>query len=449
MKFPISNFQFPIKISFAVVVVGAFVLFQNLTLAQSIPSNSDTTNSAATNAADQQQIENKQDQIEDLEKKAESYRQMIELNQSKEQTLSNQIRLMESQISSLERDIADIQQKIESTTQDIETLFSQIETKQEEIEVQKIVLGELLQAYYENDQDTLTEMLLKNSSFSEFMNQTEYISQTGSKVDEVLASISDAKNQLEISKKQLEEKNEQQKEQRGDITQKKISLDSEQSSKEYLLVETQGQEQKYQQLLERVETQKQELLGDIEELSVEKSSELAEVESSLKKPKAGLASTSWYFSQKDSRWKDQHIGLSNTKMKNYGCAVTAVAMVLNYHGADINPGTLAKQPIFYHDLIVWPQSWKGVNLSSSTAHGNVSWSTIDKEIKNNNPVIVFVKATKRGAGHYVVIHGKDKNGDYVVHDPYWGANIFLNSTRRMVGALYNSPTEIDQMIVYH
>jgi peptidoglycan hydrolase CwlO-like protein len=433
---------------FLVVFIFSFLLFK-LVFAQSTPSSSGATNSTTTNAADQQVINEKQDQIEDLEKKAESYRQMIELNQNKKQTLGNQIKLMESQISSLESDVADIQKKIDATEQDIGALSTQIETKQKDIQAQKVVLGQLLQAYYENDQDTLTEMLLKNSSFSEFMNQSEYISQTGSKVDSVLASISDAKDQLESAKNNLEMKNEQQKEQRGNITQKKFSLDGEQATKEQLLVDTNGQEQKYQALLERVEAQKQDLLGDIDELSQQKSSDLAAVEATIKKPKSGLASTSWYFNQRDSKWGDKSIGYSNTLMKSYGCAVTAVAMVFNYHGAQINPGTLAKQPIFSHDLIVWPKSWQGINLVSSTGHGNIDWNVVDTELKNKNPVIVFVRSSKRGAGHYVVIHDKDKDGNYVVHDPYWGSNIFLNSTRAYVGALYGSGTTVDQMIIYH
>ncbi|HLM84131.1 MAG TPA: C39 family peptidase [Candidatus Bathyarchaeia archaeon] len=433
--------------SFAVVVLICFAKF--VVFAQSSPTDSGSSNASTTNAADQQQIENKQEQIQDLEKKAESYRQMIELNQNKAQTLNNQIKLMENKISSLQNDITSIQQQIDATEQDIDALVAQIEIKQKDIDAQKIVLGQLIQVYYESDQDTLAEMLLKNSSFSEFMNQTEYISQTGSKVDAVLASVSDAKNQLESARRTLEAKNEQQKEQRGNISQQKFALDGEQASKEQLLADTNGQEQKYQQLLQRVEEQKQELLGDIDELSQQKSSDLAAVEATLKKPKSGLASTSWYFNQRDSRWGDQNIGNSSTLMKSYGCAVTALAMVFDYHGVNINPGVLADQPIFSHDLIVWPKSWKGVNLVSSTAHGNIEWDVIDKEINNKNPVIVFVKATKRGAGHYVVIHDKDKNGDYVVHDPYWGANIFLNSTKAYVGALYGSGVTVDQMIIYH
>lgn len=429
------------KLWYRFAMIFLIFLLCKIVLAQS------TTDSAAN--SNQQQIQDKQEQIEDLQKKAESYRQMIEMKQNKAQTLQNQIELMEGQIASLENDIAKLQEQIDTTTKDINSLISQIEEKEKEIDYKKELLGSVLQAYYENNQDSLVELMLRDISLSNYLSQPDYVAQTGAKVDEVLTSVISARDELTEDKRKLEKKNNELKEKQGQVGEKKHYLDNEQGSKEVLLTETQGEEQRYQDLLARVEQQKQELLGDITELSQEKSSELAAVEATLKKPKSGLASTSWYFSQRDSRWGNQHIGLSNSLMKNYGCAVTSVAMVLRYHGVDISPGTLAQQPIFYHDLIVWPKSWKGVKLASSTGHGNIDWNVVDKELKNKNPVIVFVKSTKRGAGHYVVIHGKDKDGEYVVHDPYWGGNIFLGSTKAYVGALYGSGTAIDQMIVYH
>ena len=134
-------------------------------------------------------------------------------------------------------------------------------------------------------------------------------------------------------------------------------------------------------------------------------------------------------------------------MKDYGCAVTALSMVFTYHDEDITPGKLSSQPIFYRDLIVWPENWKGLELSSSKAHGNVDWNTIKKEISKDRPVIVFVRA-RAGAGHYVVIHGRDKNGEYVVHDPLFGPNLYLDTTEKLVGSIYDSSTTIDQMLIY-
>jgi peptidoglycan hydrolase CwlO-like protein len=449
-KFRILNLEFRSRytttVLYLVLIATVFYLAKDAVFAQST-GTTNTTNS--TNSANQQQIEEKQEQIEDLQKKAESYRQMIEMKQNKAQTLENQIDLMDGQIASLETDIRRLQQEIDQTSSEIGVLTTKIEEKEASIKEQQRILSGLIQTYYESNQDSVTEILLRGTGLSDFLSQTDYISQTGTKVDDLLTSVISARDDLSRAKKTLEKKNDDQKERQGKVSEKKTYLDNEQSSKEQLLTQTHGEEQQYQEMLARVEQQKQELLGDISELSEEKSSELAEVEATLEKPKSGLASTSWYFSQRDSRWGDQHIGFSNTLMKSYGCAVTAVAMVFRYHGASIDPGSLAQQPIFYHDLIVWPQSWKGISLVSSTGHGNIDWNVVDSELKKNNPVIVFVKATKRGAGHYVVVHSKDKSGDYVVHDPYWGSNMFLKSTRRLVGALYNSPTDVDQMIIYH
>ena len=141
-------------------------------------------------------------------------------------------------------------------------------------------------------------------------------------------------------------------------------------------------------------------------------------------------------------------------MKSYGCAVTSVSMVSTYYGGRITPGALADKPIFSWDLINWDMSsWKGcqikINPNYGYSHGNINWKVVDSEINKKNPVIVYIKKTNGGGGHYVVIHHKTSNGKYVVHDPYFGPNIYLDTSRSLVGKMGNdSGTTIDQMIVY-
>src|SRR4030042_3246693 len=343
-KSKIKNQKSKIWCRYATTILYIFLIaassyyVKNSVLAQSTTDSTDNAN--------QQQIEEKQEQIEDLQKKAENNRQMIEMKQNKAQTLQNQIDLMEGQIASLTSDINRLQQDIDKTTGKISGLSLQIEEKKKDIENKKKILAGVIQSYYETNQDSLVEFFLRNINLSEFLSQSDYAAQTSAKVDEVLTAVISARNELEKDQKELQKKNDEQKEKQGKIMEKKHSLNNEQNSKEDLLSQTQGEEQKYQELLTRVEQQKQELLGDISELSKEKSSELAAIEATLEKPKSGLASTKWYFSQRDSRWGDQHIGFSNTLMKSYGCAVTAVAMVLRYHRVNIDPGTLAQHPLF-------------------------------------------------------------------------------------------------------
>jgi len=136
-------------------------------------------------------------------------------------------------------------------------------------------------------------------------------------------------------------------------------------------------------------------------------------------------------------------------MKDYGCAITCVSMVFRKNGSSTTPGKMAKEKIFYYDLIKWPSSWSpGISLASSISHGNVNWSTINSNISKGHPVIVFIKKTNGRGGHYVVITGKDDK-DYIVHDPYFGANLYLGTSKSLVGKLgSDSGVKIDQMIIY-
>jgi ABC-type bacteriocin/lantibiotic exporter with double-glycine peptidase domain len=134
-------------------------------------------------------------------------------------------------------------------------------------------------------------------------------------------------------------------------------------------------------------------------------------------------------------------------MKNYGCAVAALAMVFKYHNEDITPGKLAKQPLFSFDLIKWPATWRSISLVANEARQKVNWTKVDENIKNGYPVIVFVRAVGKSGGHYVVVFAKDSRG-YIVNDPMWGSNIYLNSTRENIGTLYETTTSVEQMILY-
>jgi len=397
----------------------------------------------------EEEIGEKEDDLEKIEKKIRTYEKVLDVKRSQTATLENQIDIIDTQIGSLGEEVKRLEGKIDLTDLEIKDLGLKIDEKNELIRHKQAALRALINDLYRNDKRSLIEILLVYPQLSTFFQEAAYTQQANDKVLFRLGEINNLKKELKEKRDTKEEKFEKMTSLREEKLQKKFYLTGEQNSKERLLERTQGEEEKYQEMLSRVEGQKQMLLGDIEDLAGAHSGELAAAKSGQKKPKTGLASAGWYYSQQDPRWKNDNIGMSRTKMGNYGCAVSSVAMVLKYHGVNINPGTLAKQPIFYNDLIVWPAQWQHVKRSGSFSHGNIDWDRVDKELKDRNPVIVFVRANGRGAGHYVVVHHKDKKGKYVVHDPIWGSNIFLTSTKENISILYGSGTSIDQMIIYH
>ncbi len=388
-------------------------------------------------------------QLKDLNARAAIYRQIIDIKKKQTETLGNKISSTESNIKEVKNQITETENQIEDLNSKIQKLETQINQKKELIEAQKKILTKVVQAYYQISQTSPAAIYLADDSIASFMVNKDRISQMGDKISEVISTLNSLKAEIEQQSSELAKRKVEFVSAHQDLQSKNDSFQSIKKQQTALLVQTQGEAAQYAELLKRVEEQKAELL-DIDQFFA--TSGLSA--DSYPKPEAKyFAPMSWYFSQRDARWGGTTIGKTKTLMKSYGCAVTSVAMVFKSHGGSVTPGGLAKQPIFSGDLINWPDTWSNPALAINVegkSHKNINWSTVDNEIAKGNPVIVYIGKSNKSGGHYVVIHHKDSKGKYVVHDPYFGANIFLDTSRALVGAMgSDSSTYIDQMIVYN
>ncbi|PJA86632.1 MAG: hypothetical protein CO141_03725 [Candidatus Moranbacteria bacterium CG_4_9_14_3_um_filter_42_9] len=388
------------------------------------------------------------DKCDDLEKKAQAYQDLIDIKNKQQNTLQKQMEIINLEQSRNQQSLAITLTKVNILDEQIADFEKQIVAKEALIKYQTALLERLMQLYYEDYQDGVLNIVLLNKNFSDILNQPDFIGQTSGRVKDVLATIREGKKELEIEQNKLSSVKLENEKLKLQLEDKKYDLQSTEIQKGSLLSKTQGEEKKYQALLARVEEQKLELFNF--DASGNAADVLASVGNYPKPDAKYQASTSWYFSQRDPRWGNKTIGNSGTLMKSYGCAVSALSMVFKFYGASIDPGKMAKQNIFSYDLIQWPGSWSpGIQLASSVAHSGVNWSRVDASIKAGHPVIVFIKKTKGGGGHYVVIHNKDSK-DYVVHDPYFGANLYLGTSKALMGAMSPaSGTILDQAIIYN
>lgn len=395
------------------------------------------------------QISGKKSAITELEQKATLYQQKITKKRSEAQSLANTIEILNAEINKIETEIEITETNIDQRNLEILELTAQIDQKEKEILHKQSIVADIIKHLYEYDQESMLEIILKYDNFADIFNQLEYTENLQAEISHIITELTEVKAELNNDKIETEQIKSDLEVKKLDLDEQKINLDKQNTLKQSLLTQTKNKESEYQRLLAQLEKEKQSILGDINQLMIEKSAELARIQAIQARPTSGLASTKWYFSQKDPTWGEITIGASNSKMTDYGCAISSVAMVFKYYGYNITPGRLAKEPIYLYNLIKWPSEWGDIKLVSSTSHNGVDWNKIDQEIANNHPVIVFVRANDKGGGHYVVIHSKDNDGKYVVHDPYWGANIFLDSTIQNISVLYNTTVSIDQMIIYH
>ena len=419
----------------SVVVLTVFVSMYSYSKAEPIDNLEDSEEDSET-----------QKKIEELEKKAQTYREIIEVKQKQQESLNNQISLMNANIYKVETEIEINKRKIEEFNAQISRKQVEIRDKEETILSQKKLLGDLLKIFYEYQQQNVLAILLSNETFEPFMSEKDKLAQTGSKIREILGSVKSLKQKMEEEKVELERNKNELTELHLDLSEKNSYLESNKSQKTVLLTQTQGEEARYQKLLERVEAQKLELLS-IDELYATSGLSADDFD---KPDKKYHASTAWFYLQQDPKWADTTIGNSKSLLKDYGCAIASVAMVFTKQGESITPKSLAKQPIFSWDLIAWPGEWESLSFSPyGSRHGNINWSAVDSEIKKGNPAIVYIGKSGGKGGHYVVVHNKDSKGRYVVHDPYFGPNLFLDTSRALVGAMgTKTATFMDQMIIY-
>lgn len=392
-----------------------------------------------------------QQKLDELKRKAEVYRQIIEIKEKQGENLSNQLSIATANIEKVQTQIDLSSKQIEDLNSQIIRIQEQIKEKENLIESQKKLLGQIVQAYYEANKTNPFVVYLSGENIASFMVNKDRIAQTGDRIKELVDSIMEIKNNLNEQSTQLDQKKSEFVNKNQELQDQNDNLASIKQKRQALLTQTQGEESRYRQLLANIEAQKQELL-DIDQYFA--ASGLS-ADSYSKPDSKYFASTSWYYSQRDPKWGNDNIGNTKTLIKSYGCALTAVAMVFKQQGVSMDPGKLANKPIFSGDLINWydTKDWEKnwpVPDSHGYRHGNINWSVIDSKIKSGISVIVYIKKSNGGGGHYVVIHNKDSKGKYVVHDPYFGANIFLDTSRALVGAMgKNSSTSMDQMIIYN
>ncbi|MFH1175254.1 MAG: C39 family peptidase [bacterium] len=397
------------------------------------------------------EISKKQQLSKELEARAKKYNTLISQKKKEVESLTNQIEIMEAEISEMEANIDLTTNQIEILTIETNDLSAEIGVKEAEISENKKYLSQSLKKIYEYDNTEMFSTLLNNNTLSDFLNQVEYLKNLQGDLKSSIEKLKDKRQELQTSKQTVEDKKSATVVLKQQQEYQKSVLNEQKRSKDGLLFITKGQEKEYKNLLTEVDKQKSEILGDLEELEKQKSEELAKAKSRQLSPTSGVASTSWYFRQNDARWKNTTIGHSRSTLGRYGCAVSSVAMIAKYNGVDTNPGILAKQPIFYKDLIKWPQELGTIELIYNKSRSLVDWNRVDEELSLGYPVIVFIKRTNGTGGHYVVVAGKDKsNGKYVVHDPYFGPNIYLDSSRENISILYGGcGTQVDQLIIYH
>ncbi|MCA0351451.1 MAG: C39 family peptidase [Chloroflexi bacterium] len=127
-----------------------------------------------------------------------------------------------------------------------------------------------------------------------------------------------------------------------------------------------------------------------------------------------------FFWQADPAWKNNRIGACNNTIGNVGCALTSVAMVFQFYGADKNPGTLNSCLGDHACGMNWG-SFKILPCSNNKVRfvqriNSFSYARLEQELRQG-PVIV--ELSNANSTHFIVVLGGSGTNpaNYMVNDP--------------------------------
>ena len=194
-----------------------------------------------------------EEQIKQKQEEINQHQVKIQENEQKAKSLNGEIQILESQINKFRSEIGQIDLIIQKSTLNIEEIDSQVFILEGQMTQKKDLLAEYIRTVAHYDQETLLEVILKNEKFSDFFDEINALENTQKEIHSVLAVIQELKSDLEGQRGEIDlERQEQNRLKSLQLIQQR-SVESKQWQKEDLLDKTEGEEQRYQQLVQSAE----------------------------------------------------------------------------------------------------------------------------------------------------------------------------------------------------
>lgn len=199
----------------------------------------------------QEEIDARNQQIEEIQKQIDAYQQQIEESSSREQTLAGEIAQLNAQINKVQLEIKSLDIAIGQTGLEIQDTQTGIQNATDQLQLQKEVLAKYMRILYELDKENLTRVLLSNAKLSDFFNNLKNLGDIQDNLQATIVSIKDLKANLEQNESDLEDKKTELGQLKGLQQVEKSNLNSTTGEKNAILKETKGQEAKFQQLVKQ------------------------------------------------------------------------------------------------------------------------------------------------------------------------------------------------------
>lgn len=236
------------------------------------------------------QIDKKKDALSKLRDQQRYYQQLIAEKQQEKASLKNQLSILDNKMAEIELDIEGTRLEMEQTELELRSLELEIANKDQQIDQAQGRLSKLIKTIDQQGSKNPLEIILMNDSFSDFLNDIEYLNNISSAVRDELEDLKDLKTSLEEQRQILNHKREQLTELQQVLADKKDNLDQEKQTKNFILEQTQLSESQYQALLADAKKEQEQASAEISKLEKTVRQKLAQLEASRPKSSQGESS---------------------------------------------------------------------------------------------------------------------------------------------------------------
>jgi len=214
------------------------------------------------------QIEAQRARIKKMQDQQVVYESLIKQKQNEKANLNNQLAILENRLAKAELDIEGVNIEISRTNLEIKKINLEIADKDAQIKQQKEHLTNVLRLMQKQDASSVLEILLLNSSFTEFMNQLKYLEDINGEIGKSLEALKEFRQQLAKQQSSLADKNKELNKLKEQLQNKKVALIGEQENESFILDQTKSSEKEYQKLLKQAKAEQEQAAADI--VSLEK-----------------------------------------------------------------------------------------------------------------------------------------------------------------------------------
>lgn len=183
--------------------------------------------------------------IDQLRQQAAELDRQIEENSEQASQLADEANSLRNTIAVYDGQINEANVKINDISNDIDRLEDEIRQAEDDIEKQKELLKTNMRALYRRGGASTVELLVASDSFSEFMDEQEYL-------ERLKIAIQDATNEVISLQEQLEEQKAKQEDLLVDQRNTKQELAQARENREALLAQTRGEEERYREMIEEL-----------------------------------------------------------------------------------------------------------------------------------------------------------------------------------------------------